>query len=164
MASLSLRSRAAHARSTLIALALLLPACQDQGPDSTPGPSSFVPPVNATVLPGEYVGRRDFEPTAVTFSFRIDSVYADSVAGVWQMRYTLSTATDEGTFTGTFTPGQLSLSLTVIAGCAGRYTANATALQYSGDLWEVRVAPVGSCNDFAIDPLYLMRGDDPGLP
>lgn len=110
----------------------------------------------------EFTGRQQFEESAVRLSLAFDDV--DPIAGVWVMHYSISTASDEGSFTGTYADGVLTLELTVDAGCSGAYTVTGRALDAAGDYWTFDVAPAEACWGYATGPLTVMRQEVPDLP
>ena len=108
---------------------------------------------------GEYTGRPLYEQTHVWLNLAVEDAGAE-IAGFWVMHYSITTASDEGSFTGAFENGVLTLALSVASGCAGSYTLTGRALDSDGDYWTFDVAPTGGCWSYATGPLTVVRQED----
>jgi hypothetical protein len=85
------------------------------------------------------------------------------VTGLWEMLYTTTTTNDEGSFTGTYEDGVLTLQLSVTTGCAGGYGVTGSALDELGYRWELSVTPSGQCWDYAAaGPIPVQKVSDIG--
>jgi hypothetical protein len=146
-------------RKAVIALltwALTLAAPSGCGDGTEPRP----PVVLDGALLGEFEGQRQYKLSAVTLRLWVGTD-EPSVSGLWQMSYSTTTATDEGSFTGTYVDGMLTLELTVMDGCAGAYTVSGSALDELGYRWELSVSPSGQCHNYAnAGPISVQKVSD----
>ena len=121
------------------------------------------PPIlDPAMLLAEFSGRQQYEESAVRLSLAFADT--DPISGVWVMHYSTTTASDEGTFTGTYAGGTLTLNLAVAHGCSGDYTLTGRALDPAGEYWTFEIHPSGGCWAYASAPITIFRQEVPDLP
>ena len=143
--------RTRHRASTIMAFGWALVLASLSACSGGTEPTSPIVVRDGKLL-GEFEGAREYDVTGVTLRLAVENEVRPEITGLWEMSYTASIGGAEGTFSGVYEDGVLTLHLAAAEGCAGGYTVTGSALDEFGYRWNLSLSASGDC------PRYVEAG------